>query len=807
MTTPMNERTLRDSGIQAIILRAAGLAQTETAKNALLNARTLEGVEAIQQELLLVDETMQLLKEGYGLNFSDYTECGHLLDRAEKHGVLSTEELLIVARVMRIAVEARAMLNAGRLRAPNLYEQIGDLPNLEGLTSLIEDTFDEKGLVRDDASPGLGRMRKKTRDIRNSIQNRLDNMLKSVNIQAVLQDSFITLRETRYVLPIKSSHSPEVPGIIHGISNSGRTAFIEPKDVVRLNNSLIVAQEGVRLEELGVLRDRTRALLRNMANIRQGIAHLPRLDELIAKARLGIQLHACRPMVVTKGNPDLRGARNPLLVMHWLDKKAKNQATRPVVANDISLPAGKTIMVISGPNAGGKSVSLQTVALACLMSYMGFPVTAKEGTIIPVYDGIFTLMGDSAALNDEVSTFTGQLKRIAEVFDAARGTKKRVLALLDELGTGTEPRKGQALAAAVVKTLAGLGVHTMVATHYELLKQMGEKDAGFMNARMGVDRDYRPTYKLEPGSTGESNPFEVARVVGFPEETVKLAESMISVREVELDKALSEATALKDALKQEKKQAEILQMELTDLKKRYTIALQGVRQRADVMVAQARRDALEEIRRVNEEIKMIEKEVKEQSTVRRRRKRLKEVKEEIEKKVEAEKPAPKNRGKLINLEKLTPGDMVLITHMNQTGTALEIDLRRNRVMVAVSGVRMWIKQGDLARSEVKEKKPEPAKHVSAPEPEIDRSKPVEMTSSNTLKLVGLRVDDALAELEKGLDKAFLQEDKVLGIVHGIGTAALKKAVRAFLRASSYPMNFRPGLDEEGGEAVTIVFFN
>jgi len=804
----MDERTFRDSGIRAIILRASNLTQTETAKKRLLNAEPLKGIDAIRLELILVDETMQLLNEGYSLNFSDYTECGPLLKRAEKHGVLSAEELLTVARVMRVAVNARALLNAGRLHAPTLYEKSGELPNLDELTDLIENTFDKKGLIQDNASPVLGHLRKKTRDIRNSIQNRLDNMLKSVKIQSVLQDSFITLRETRYVLPVKASRSPEVPGIIHGISNSGQTAFIEPEDVVRLNNSLIVAQEGVRLEEIKILRGRTRALLARLADVRYGIAILPRLDELIAKARLGIQMNAHMPVIKENCVPDLRQARNPLLVLHVMDKLANNQPVRPVIANDIYLPADKTIMVISGPNAGGKSVSLQTVALACLMSYMGLAVTAAEDSIIPLYDGVYTLMGDSAALNDEVSTFTGQLKRIAEVFDAAKNGKKRVLALLDELGTGTEPRKGQALAAAVVKTLAGLGVHTMVATHYELLKQLGEEDTGFMNARMGVDQNYRPTYRLEPGSTGESNPFEIAKVVGFPEDAVKMAESMLDKREVELDKALSQATALRDALKQEHEQVETLQMDLTDLKKRYTIALQGVRQRADVMVAQARRDALEEIRRVNEEIKMIEKEVKEKSTVIRRRKRLKEVKKEVEQKIEAEKPVPEKRKDLLNIKKLKPGDQVLIKHMNQTGTALEVDLRRNKVMVSVSGLRIWLRQSELAKApETEEKKSETPKKKTAPVIEIDRTKPVEMTSSNTIKLVGMRVDDALAELEKGLDKAFLDEDNVLGIVHGIGTAALKKAVRAHLRASAYPLDFRPGLDQEGGEAVTIVFFN
>ena len=801
----MDKRTLRDSGIQTIILRTVSLAHTEAGKNMILSASVLPDIGEITRELLITDETRQLLNEGYSLNFSDYMDCGVLLQRAEKHGVLSAEEMLNIARVMRITVEARAILNAGRLRAPALYDELGDLPDLEELTDLIEGTFDEKGQIRDEASPVLGGLRKRTRDIRNAINNRLDSMLKDVKVRVVLQDSFVTLREARYVLPVKASHSPEVPGIIHGLSNSGQTAFIEPEYVVKLNNSLIVAQEAVRLEELHVLRGRTRALLRQSEGVRRGSSVLPRLDALIAKARLAMQMHANRPTVVEKGKIDLRQARNPLLVLHRLDRQKTGHT--PVIANDISLPGEKNIMVISGPNAGGKSVSLQTVAMACLMSYMGFLVTADEASIIPFYNGVYTMLGDSAALNDEVSTFTGQLKRVSEIFDAAKGNP-RVLALLDELGTGTEPRKGQALAVAIVKTLADIGVHTMVATHYDMLKQLGEEDPRFMNARMGVDRDYRPTYKLEPGRTGESNPFEIARQVGFPDETVKLAESMISRREQELDKALSQATVLRDALQKENSRVEILKTELTDLKKRYTIALQKVRQRADVMVAQARRDALEEIRRVSEEVKMIEKDVKKQSTVRRRRKRLQEVKDEIETKIEKEKPVSKKQGKLLNLDKLKPGNMVMVTYMNQTGTALEVDIRRNRVMVAISGVRMWIKQADLAKPpEVEKEKPDkPIKKTEEPTA-IDRDKPVELTSSNTLKLVGLRMDDALSELDKGLDNAFLKEDKVLGIVHGIGTSTLKKAVRAYLRASSYPLNFRPGLDAEGGEAVTIVFFN
>ncbi len=809
----MDDRTFRDSGLLTIIARASEMTHTQAGKAAILAARPMHDAAAIQRELEMVDEAVQLLAEGYSLNLLDYEDCEPMLKRAQKNGVLSAGELQTVARVMRMAVDARAILNAGRLRAPTLYNRLGELPDLDDLTTFIEATFDEKGEIRDDASPELGRLRQRIRKVRDAIQSRLDAMLKRVTVQSTLQDEFVTLREGRYVLPVRVSHSPEVPGIIHGISNSGKTAFIEPEDVVRLNNRLVVAQEEARLEELRVLRGRTRALLGRLDDVRQGIGVLPVLDVLFAKARLARVMQAQRPVVGRDEPMDLRQVRNPLLVLHVLDLQAQEIETSPVVANDIALPGDKRVMVISGPNAGGKSVSLQSVALTCLMAYTGFLVPASEGSTVPLYDGVYTLIGDFAAIDQEVSTFTGQLKRIAGIFEAAQAKNTRVLALLDELGTGTEPRKGQVLAAAVVKTLAGLGVDTMVATHYDLLKQLGEQDPLFMNARMGVDAGLRPTYRLEPGSSGESNPFEIAKAVGFPEETVKLAESMLSRREVELDKALSEATALRDALRTEKAEVERLQQELTDLKNRYTMALQRVRQRADVLVAQARQEALEEVRRIKEEIRMIEKDVKGDGTVRRRRKRLDEVKQDLEQKIEAEKPkkqAPKHA--LLNMKDLKPGAQVKVVRLDKEGTLLEVDERRNRAMVAVSGMRMWFRQDDLAPVDKSagQGRADRAVHdrqKGAQPPVIERDKPVDMTASNTLKLVGMRVDDALSELEKRLDRAFLQEEKVLAVVHGIGTSALRNAVRAHLKTSSYPIHFRSGMDEEGGEAVTVIFFD
>ena len=797
----MNKRTIEDLKIEQVYYAAACFAQTEVGAKLCLSRGPMKDPQEIKRQLGFVEDALFLLKEGYSFDLSGYFDWEVVLKRAVKHGILTAQELISIARLMDGLNGVRDVILAGRLRAPRLYEEFGWLPDLSATQRLIQDTFDEKGLIRDDASPRLGALRKKVKSIRDQIHSRLDGILKETHVKAALQDEFVTLREGRYVVPVQVSHSPEVPGIIHAMSNTGQTAFVEPKEIVQLNNTLIMAQEEVRLEELRVLKSRTRALLRVIDDVKMGFGAIKEIDWIFARGRLAIKMNAHIPLI-QKGNLRLKEARHPLLVLSALDEKDKE-----VVPNDILIPEGKQVIVISGPNAGGKSITLQTVGLICLMAYSGYLVPAQEGSLIPVYDEIFTLMGDVSTLKEEVSTFTGQLERVKEVFEAAG--KGKILALLDEVATGTEPKKGQALAAAIVKKLADKGVDVIVSTHYDLLKRIAQEDERFINASMEIGPQRRPTYKLVIGRAGESNPFEAAKEVDFPEDVLELARSFVSEKELKLDEALARVTALKDALDKEKAEVERLKASLQQLQERYFKELERVRSRADVLVAQARQEALNEVRRVKKEILTIEREVKTMGGIKRRRKRLSEVEEKLVEQIEAEK----KKSRKVEFDEIREGDEVVIRGMKHSGVVVSKDEKKKKIEVVVQGMKLWVDPDrieGMPQKEIVEEKGESRGEGERQEKEqarhVEFDEPVDMAVDAVVEVRGMRVDEALSKVEQAIDEAYAKESPYLVIKHGIGTSALKKAVREYLRTCGYPVRFRGGLPEEGGEVVTVVFF-
>ena len=813
----MDERTLADLQFPRILDAAADQCQTSRGRGLVRNLPPLRTPADVESELRLVEEACDLLAQPVHPTLSGVEDVAHAFEVAAKDGVLSAAELVACARLLEAGTEAHRIVQDLRLRAPGIAALFEGLPDLSTVAAHVATTFDDEGNIRDDASPRLAELRQKAVSLSRGVKVRIETMLHDPRVQEVIQDEYYTLREGRYVLPVKAEDHRFIPGIIHGTSQTGQTLFIEPQAIVEDNNQLKVVLDGIGVEERAVLADRSKLLGRYAPDARRMADALWRLDSLAGRARLARRMKASRPAL---GGPEdglhLVAALNPVLSL--LD--------RPVVAITIEVPSqGRGhALVVSGPNAGGKSVTLSTVGLSVLMARHGLLPPAGEGSVVPWFDSVYTVVGDPTNMDRAVSTFTGQLARLNEILSRRPG---RSLVLLDELATGTEPKKGEALATAIVEALVATGAECVTATHYDLLKQRADTDPRFSNARVGVDpKTGRPDFHIEQGASGESNPFDVAAAAGFTAVILELAQNLVVQRERELADALADARRLNAALATEKAETEDLKSRLAADKKKYEKELQRLRTDADRLVHDARKDVLQKMKRLEEDLDAIAKQAKAekalatrptvQPTVMARRQEVRDRKAEVHRDME------KEAALLANLptepfpaSALKVGAVAFVASLKAEGKIVEVASDGRRATVQVGLMRTQVKLADLRLPKPKGTKPatksSPAAQPTPPKPSVatqastvDEDLPFVRSDANTVDCRGMRVDEAIGLVDRFLDEAFLREEPLVMIIHGMGTSALRNAVREYLKTSRYCRRFRPGMQDQGGDGVTLV---
>jgi DNA mismatch repair protein MutS2 len=807
----MDRKTLQDLQLPRILEAAAALTQTARGREAVLALPDLAAPVNVSAELARVDEAMRLLDLPDHPSLDGAEDVGPQIETAGKGGVLSAPELIAAARLLRIGHEALAAVTHWKLRAPRIAEELQPIRDLLHVAERLEETFDDEGRIRDDASPRLGELRAKAVYLGRRVKERIEGMLKDSTVQPVLQDDYYTLREGRYVLPVKAEDHRFVPGIIHGTSRTGATIFVEPNAIVDDNNQLKVVLDAIEVEEYAILSDRSKLLGRYTADATALSAALWRLDTLLARGRLARKMDATLPRVGSGREAlVLKTARNPILTL----------LGREVIPSTVDLgdgPGGRGL-VVSGPNAGGKSVTLSTTGLCCCMARFGLLPPVAEGSVLPWYDRIYTVIGDPTNMDRAVSTFTGQLARLREVLERGKGV--RTLVLLDELATGTEPRRGEALAVAVVRALVDSGAECLVTTHFDAIKQLAKEDPRFQNARVGQDGAGRPSYRLETGATGESNPFEVAASVGFPADVLDAARRLVDVREVRLDELLAETERLKAALVKERGEVEDLKRRLSDDKRTYEKELARLRSESDRLVYEARKEVLQKMKRLEEELDGIARQARQEQAEPRKvivaRQEVREKKQEVRRDMDREAALVANLPtEPFPAEKLVVGARAFVFNLRAEGEVVEVSADRKRAVVKVGLVKSNVKLADLRLPKPGAAKPKPpaqkdwripSKEARAVAPTgsqgIDDGRFLR-TEQNSVDCRGMRVDEALAAVEKKLDEAFMNEIPAVMIIHGMGTSALRKAVREYLKGSRYSRSFRTGDPDEGGDGVTI----
>ena len=745
----------------------------------------LEEPEAVREQLTVVWEAVGLLKKSGDLPLSPFPDLHPIFVLAAKGAALDGPELRSILHFLEQVGALRAFLLGRKEEAPHLLQWAVPLDPLEPLRKKIDQAVDEEGQVRESATPVLRALKIEAVRAREAITDQLDTMLRSARYEKLLQESYYTEREGRYVLPFKISHQNKEGGVVHDLSASGATAFVEPKELVIPNNRLRVAQLSVAREVERILKSLSEAAGQAEETLRRNLSVLIEIDLIRAKAKLSERIGGVVPLINTTGKLDLSAARHPLLLL-----RASQEGTgQPVVSNDILLEEKQRAMVISGPNAGGKTVVLKTVGLFALMLRAGLPLPCREGSEMALFSGVVADIGDDQDLSRDLSSFSAHLENILSILSMPEGT----LVLLDELVTSTDPSEGAALAEAILIEMVDRGMKVVTTTHYPSLKGLAQADPRFLNASLGFDLErMAPTYRLIQGIPGRSAGLEIAARLGLDDSILSRAKERLNQTERVLDRLIAELERERRQAEEERKRSAALRQELEaaaaaqrEATAHLALSEKEIQKKVKQKVAEAVASARSEIAELLQSLRA----ATDPAEIKKGRERLVRIEEKAG---AAVTPVP--------AFKILPqvGKRVEIVPLGREGILLDPPVGAKKVRVQMGNQIILISPESLEGVAQEAQK--------APETEQATIPPVQAASpaEAELHLHGARVEEALERLERFLDRALLSDIKEVRIVHGQGTGKLKKAIRTYLAASPYVQQFRPGDLLEGGDGVTLV---
>jgi DNA mismatch repair protein MutS2 len=767
----------------------AALAPTEGAADA---APFEPSLEAVRERHAETAEALELLAADGPPPLSGIGEVAPLLSRARKGGVLGGEELLALRETLAALRETAAFLAARREAAPRLAALAGGVRDTAALERRIEAALEPSGEVRDAAAPALRDARREARAAAAEIQQRLERALRDPELRARLSDAYFTVRGDRYVLPVRVEAKGAVRGILHDASRSGTTVFIEPENLVELNNRLKQCELAVARETQRVLAELSAAAGAAADDTLAGVAALVGVDLAFARASFAQQLQATRPEVGREGIVRAFGLRHPLL--------PEGEA----VGNDLRLGEGYHVLVLSGPNAGGKTVALKSVALAALCVRAGLFLPALPGARVDLFDAVLADIGDEQDIRESLSTFSAHMANLARIVDQAT---PHSLVVLDELGTGTDPGEGAAVAQACLEALADRGARVVATTHYNLLKEMAEVDARFANASFAFDPEtLAPTYRLEVGHPGASSALAVAARMGLAAPVLARANQLLEREDRRLDRMLSELAASRAALALEQEEASRARAAGEAARAAYEARLAAHEQRREKLYRSLREDLERSFREAREQVAAVVRELqggggaREATRARQRLGELAAAQQEVDREAGIE-PLEAPPLSPLDWRHARVGDAVAIRGGGE-GRLLALPDQRGRVAVGVGSARLLVPR---ERVGAPREAAAPARAVALHPETHARLEAAPAGGAQRCDLRGLRVDEALDRLGEALDRAAAAGAERLLVVHGIGTGALRDAVRRHLSESPYVGRSGPGEDAEGGEGVTLAW--
>jgi DNA mismatch repair protein MutS2 len=783
----MHEHSLRVLEFDKVVNIVAGYAASEPGKKSVFNLLPAEDRSTADARLRETGEFLQLLQRGENPPLEGILDVGQAVVKlGATGGMLTPTELLSTATTLGAGRRVKNFFQRIEVKnaAPFLTAYADRIRPLKHVEDAVFFAIDERSEIKDSASPALRKIRRQLTRTREDVLSRMSGILQDSGFQKVIQEPVITIRDDRYVLPLKPGFQQSMKGVVHGQSGSRATLFVEPLAVLEQNNRLAELRMEERDEEERILRELTGLLSKEIIAIGDMIGALAGIDGVYARARFGRDYNGTIPLLTKERSMRLRNALHPLLV--WKQKTIGGTDVEP---NDVTLGSNERALIISGPNAGGKTVILKTVGLLSLMAQTGLPVTAAEGSELPCFDSVFADIGDEQSIEQDLSTFSSHVSQIAGILQGAGGDS---LVLLDELGSGTEPGEGAGLGAAVLESLIERGSVVLVTTHHNALKLFGSQTSGAVNAAMEFDpQTLKPTYRLIPGRPGRSYGLDMAARLGVPSEVIDRARARIG----------EDDTRLEDLLKHMEDESRLLDLERQALEQDRTTALKD-RNEAEFLLKKSR----EEVRDLRTQARAEAREVLSALRLRLRelshravldRAEANKVSAEIEalsRKLEPDdERQPAISGFVRNIH---AGDRVRITRLNKTGTVLA--LNRDSLELEVSGKKIRLSAADVSPAEPVLRQ-RPAATVSGWGTELHE----EDGASDRLNIIGLRVEEGLAEVDRFIDRAVLSRFQIVTVIHGLGTGALKAAVTEFLKNHPLVGSIRTGEPAEGGAGVTV----
>lgn len=720
-----------------------------------------------------------------------------LVEAAHRGAVLSPSDLLDVRDTLVAARSLHRTLSRLEDQFPRMADIAGRIQLCPQIITEINRCLDERGNVRDDASPELARIRREERIAHDRIQDKLHRIISSPRNATFLQEPIITQREERYVIPLKADFKGRIKGVVHDVSASGATVFLEPLSVVELNNAWRELQLHEQQEVQRILSQLSDLTAEHAAEIKQTVGALAELDLAFAKAKYADAIDATAPELVpnkqtdrqTRSNSTIRliNARHPLL------------DPETVVPISVVLDDETHVLIITGPNTGGKTVSLKTMGLLTLMAQAGLHLPVQAGSALSPFEAVYADIGDEQSIEQSLSTFSSHLTNMLSFLDQA---DEHSLVLLDELGAGTDPAEGAALARSLLDHFRLRGATAFVATHYPELKTYAQLTPGVRNACVEFDPEtLSPTYKLSIGLPGRSNAFAIAQRLGLPHDIVQAARQLVSPDDLRTEDMLTDIHKLRIQAAQARDEAHKAQAKVTKLTRELRERLESIEQERQQVLEQAHEQATEELEAVQAEARALRRRLQAAAVpleaVSAVEEAVTSLTEELEDELESGALTPDSLEPLALSQSLQrpirPGDTVWVQPLNAKGQVLETNGQEAEVQVGQARVRVSLTALELRASPPPEaESQEPAvRSGAAPSPGV------------RLDLRGCTVDEALQQLDNHLDAALRAELPWIHIIHGKGTGALRRAVRDFLADHPVVSTYESGGDKEGGAGVTV----
>ena len=742
--------------------------------------------EEVSRKLSETEEAIRLLYQNSSPSITEISDISISLKLLEQDSTLSLKALLEIAQVLKLAQTLKNYFQKDyieNLHYPILSELFSCLYTNPAITDRIFSCILDENTLDDNASSTLQSLRKKQRKLEQDIRSRLNEMIHSSKYAKYIQENVITIRNDRFVIPIKEEYRSQIKGFVHDVSHAGSTLFIEPINIFEWNNEINQLKLEEELEIERILQELSHLLIPYLKELQQNFETIGLLDFIFAKALYAKSIHACIPILNDTMKICLKNARHPLL-----DKDK-------VVPISLSLGENFSTLLITGPNTGGKTVTLKTVGLLICMACSGLAIPADENSSIYVFDHIFADIGDDQSISDSLSTFSSHMLNIIHIIQTATNHS---LILVDELGSGTDPTQGANLAISILEYFHQIGTLTIATTHYAELKKYALLQDDFENASVSFDlTTLSPTYHLLVGIPGKSNAFEISKQLGLPESIIQNAESRMSSNDVQIEDLLKNIYEDKEQIEKEKQEITASLEEVSQLKNTLKEKESRLQEQEKEILNTAKQKARELLLDTKEEITEILKTAKNTAS----KKELEQLRTHINDQIKPLSPstASISIAQSLSPEEITLNSTVYVPSLKQNGIVLSLPSRSKEVQVQIGSMKMSLPISALEKmndSHSSEKTNIATKGYTS----ISKSR----TIKTEINVIGYNVEEAIFVIDKFLDDCSLAKLQTARIIHGKGTGKLRDGIHAFLKNNPHVKSFRLGTYGEGEMGVTVV---